>query len=130
MPVQIDGMGIAGYDLAGNGHPDYFLTSQADNRLQELAGGPGIPTYHDIALAGGVTAARPAVGGDVLPSTAWHPEFQDINNDGFIDLLITKGNVSAEPDFAARDPGDLFLGQPDGTFVDAAEAVGIVEQPG
>jgi hypothetical protein len=125
--VQIQGMGIASYDFAGDGRPDYFLTSQADNRLQQLAGGPGIPTYTDIALKMGLTAARPAVGGDVLPSTAWHPEFQDVNNDGLIDLLLTKGNPSAVPEYATRDPSNLFLGQPDGSFVDTAEAAGIVD---
>jgi len=125
--VQIQGMGIATYDLSGDGKPDYFLTSQADNRLQQLAGRPGLPSYTDVALHKGVTAARPAVGGDVLPSTAWHPEFQDVNNDGFIDLLITKGNPSVVPEYATRDPSDLFLGQPDGSFVDQAEAAGIVD---
>jgi hypothetical protein len=125
--VQIQGMGIATYDLAGDGKPDYFLTSQADNRLQELAGGPGRPDYRDIALKMGVTSARPGAGGDVLPSTAWHPEFQDVNNDGFIDLLITKGNPSAVPEYASKDPSALFLGRPDGTFVDRAEAAGIVD---
>ncbi len=127
MPVQIQGMGIASYDLAGNNRPDYFLTSQADNRLQELGGGPGAPTYHDIAFKMGVTSARPGAGGDILPSTSWHPEFQDVNNDGFIDLLITKGNPSVVPEYASRDPSALFLGQPDGTFVDSAEAAGIVD---
>lgn len=127
MTVQIQGMGIASYDLAGDRRPDYFLTSQADNKLQELAGGPGRPTYQDIALKLGVNAARPGVGSDVLPSTSWHPEFQDVNNDGFIDLLITKGNPSAVPEYATRDPSALFLGRPDGTFADAAEAAGIVD---
>ena len=125
--VQIQGMGIAGYDLAGNGKPDYFLTSQADNRLQQLTGGPGQPTYQDIALQMGVTSARPGAGSDVLPSTSWHPEFQDVNNDGLIDLLITKGNPSLVPEYASRDPSALFLGKPDGTFVDVAEAAGIVD---
>ena len=30
------------------------------------------------------------------------------------------------PDYATRDPSDLFLGQPDGTFVEGADAAGIV----
>jgi hypothetical protein len=66
------------------------------------------------------------VGGDVLPSTAWHPEFEDVNNDGFVDLFVTKGNVEAQPDYAARDPSNLLLGRADGTFVDEAEEAGIV----
>jgi hypothetical protein len=125
--LQIMGMGIAGYDLTGDGLPDYFLTSQGDDKLQTLTAGPAQPTFRDIALKRGVTAARPATGGDVLPSTSWHPEFQDVNNDGFIDLLVTKGNVSAEPDYATRDPSDLFIGQPDGTFVEGVQAAGIVD---
>lgn len=124
--MQIWGMGIASQDLTGDGYPEIFLTSQGDNKLQTLTAGPASPTYRDIALKRGVTAARPFTGGDVLPSTAWHPEFADVNNDGFTDLFISKGNVSAQPDFASRDPSNLLLGQPDGTFVEAAEEAGIV----
>jgi hypothetical protein len=126
VPLQIMGMGIAAYDLTGDGLPEYFLTSQGDDKLQALTAGPTQPTYRDIALKRGVTAARPTTGGDVLPSTSWHPEFQDVNNDGFVDLLVTKGNVDAQPGYATRDPSALFLGQPDGTFADQAEAAGIV----
>jgi enediyne biosynthesis protein E4 len=124
--TQIWGMGIASYDLSGDGYPDVFLTSQGDNKLQTLTAGPAQPTYRDIGSKRGVTAARPFTGGDVLPSTGWHPEFQDVNNDGFIDLFISKGNVSAQPDFARKDPSDLLLGQPDGTFRESADAAGIL----
>jgi hypothetical protein len=34
--------------------------------------------------------------------------------------------VEAQPDFASRDPSNLLLGQADGTFVESAEAAGIV----
>ena len=123
--LVIWGMGIATYDVTGDGLPEVFLTSQGDNRLQTLADGATGPTYEDIALERGVTAHRPHAGGDVLPSTAWHPEFQDVNNDGFIDLFVSKGNVEAMPEFALKDPDNLLLGQPDGTFVESAEAAGI-----
>ncbi|HET9520552.1 MAG TPA: CRTAC1 family protein [Candidatus Limnocylindrales bacterium] len=124
--TQVWGMGIASHDVTADGYPDVYLTSQGDNKLQTLTAGPGQPTYRDIALRRGVTAARPFTGGDPLPSTAWHPEFQDVNNDGFIDLFLTKGNVNVMPDYAAKDPSNLMLGQPDGTFVEAADAAGIV----
>ena len=117
-PVQIWGMGIASYDLTGDGRPEIYLTSQGDNKLQTLAAGPSRPTYADIALQAGVTAAQPYAGGDTLPSTAWHPEFQDVNDDGLVDLFVSKGNVNAMADYAAKDPSNLLLGRPDGTFVE------------
>ena len=125
-PLQIWGMGIASQDLTGDGYPEVFITSQGDNKLQMLASGAAQPTYRDIALRRGVTAQRPYVGGDVLPSTAWHPEFADVNNDGFVDLFVSKGNVEAQPDHASSDPSNLLLGQADGTFVEGAQAAGIV----
>jgi hypothetical protein len=119
-------MGIASQDLTGDGLPEVYLTSQGDNKLQTLTAGPGQPTYRDIALRRGVTSAQPFDGGQSLTSTAWHPEFADVNNDGFTDLFVSKGNVGAQEGFATRDPSDLFLGQPDGTFVQAADRAGIL----
>src|SRR5438876_5128267 len=124
--VQVEGMGIASYDLTGDGYPEVFLTSQADNRLQTLALGPSQPTYRDIGQKRGVNAAQPFTGGDALPSTAWHGEFADVNNDSFIDLFISKGNVADQADYARKDPSDLLLGQPDGMFREAADSAGIV----
>jgi hypothetical protein len=124
--LVIWGMGIASYDVTGDGVPEVYLTSQGDNKLQTLANSSGRPTYEDIAIDEGVTATRPYAGGDPLPSTAWHPEFQDVNNDGFVDLFVTKGNVEAQQDFASKDPSNLLIGQDDGTFVESGEAAGIV----
>ena len=125
-PMQIWGMGIASYDLTGDGLPEVFLTSQGDNKLQTLVDGAAEPNYTDIAIRRGVTAHRPYAGGDALPSTAWHAEFQDVNNDGLIDLFITKGNVDEMVEYASRDPSNLLLGQADGTFSESGEAAGIV----
>ncbi len=124
--LQVWGMGIASQDVNGDGIPEVFLTSQGDNKLQMLDAGSTTPSFHDIALKSGVTTQRPYAGGDVLPSTAWHPEFGDVNNDGFPDLLITKGNVDGELDSAMKDPSDLMIGTADGTFTEGAQAAGIV----
>jgi hypothetical protein len=125
--MNIEGMGIASQDVTGDGYPDVFLTSQGENRLQTLTTpGTGQPTYRDIGLKRGVSADRPFTGGDTLPSTAWHPEFDDVNNDGFSDLFISKGNVREQADYARRDPSNLLIGQPDGSFVEKADEAGIL----
>jgi hypothetical protein len=130
--LQLEGMGIASYDLTGDGRPEIYLTSQGANRLQTLASAPPSaaamqPDYVDIGLDRGVNVAHPSVGSDTnLPSTSWHPEFADVNDDGLIDLFVSKGNVTEQPDFAQQDPSVLLLGQPDGTFADVAQQAGIV----
>ncbi len=123
--LRIWGMGIAAADLTGDGYLEYFLTSMADNRLQSLTDpAAGRPAYADIAFARGVTAHRPYFG-EVLPSTAWHAQFEDVNNDGLTDLFIVKGNVARMPDFAQADPNNLLLQREDGTFAEAGDRAGV-----
>lgn len=125
--VQVQGMGIASYDLTGDGLPEIYLTSEDDSKLQTLANGPSEPTYKNIGLEYGVNVTQPFTGPDVhLGSTAWQPIFDDVNNDGLIDLFVSKGNVKGQLDHAMADPSNLLLGQPDGTFREAADVAGIV----
>ncbi len=124
--LRVWGMGIASADLDFDGYPEYFLTSMADNKLQTLTEpGSPLPRYADVAFPRGAIAQRPYTGGDVRPSTAWHAQFEDVNNDGFSDLFIAKGNVSEMPDFAEADPNNLLLQRPDGTFAEAGDTAGI-----
>jgi enediyne biosynthesis protein E4 len=124
-PLQIWGMGIASHDLDGDGFPEVFLTSMSDNKLQKLEAGSTLPSYADMAYKRGVTAHRPYVGGDILPSTAWHAQFEDVNHDGLVDLFIVKGNVGAMPNFATLDPNNLLLQQSDGRFVEVGQQAGV-----
>ncbi len=123
--LQVWGMGIASHDVTGDGLPDYFLTSMADNKLRTLDPDAAGPAYSDIAFGRGVTAHRPYQGDQSKPSTAWHAEFQDVNNDGLADLFVAKGNVDAMADFAMEDPNNLLLGLPDGSFVEAGGLSGL-----
>lgn len=125
--LRIWGMGIASTDLDRDGYPDYFLTSMTDSKLQMLAkpGDKAPPAYKDVAFVKGVTAHRPYAFGDIRPSTGWHPEFEDVNNDGLADLFVAKGNVAEMPDFAARDPNNLLVQQADGTFTEMGLAAGV-----
>jgi hypothetical protein len=128
-PMQIWGMGIASQDIDGDGYPELYLTSMADNKLQKLqldaSGKAAKPEYVDIAYKRGVTAHRPYVGGDIHPSTAWHSQFADVNHDGLADIFIVKGNISTMPDFAALDPNNLLLQQTDGRFFEAGQLASI-----
>jgi hypothetical protein len=124
-PLQIWGMGIASADLDGDGYPMYFLTSMADNKLQKLGDDRSRPAYRDVAFVRGATAHRPYAGGDVHPSTAWHAQFDDVNNDALADLFIVKGNVGSMAEFALVDPNNLLLGRSDGRFVESGQQAGI-----
>ncbi len=128
-PLKIWGMGIAAYDLDFNGLSEYFLTSMADNKLQRAlpaADGSDVKaTFADIAFKAGITAHRPYTGPEKKPSTGWHAQFDDVNNDGMVDLFVAKGNVDAMPDFAKEDPNNLLLQRADGTFQEAGDLAGV-----
>ncbi|MFN4154012.1 MAG: CRTAC1 family protein [Paracoccaceae bacterium] len=125
--LRIWGMGIASTDLDADGYPEFYLTSMADNKLQRLVSPApdALPDYTDIAWAKGVTAHRPFMGEDLRPSTGWHAQFADVNNDGRVDLFVAKGNVWEMPDFAMADPNNLLLQGEDGRFVEAADKAGV-----
>ena len=59
-----------------------YLTSMFGNRLETLVDGPARPQFENIARERGVESGRPVAGDDERPSTSWHPEFEDVNNDG------------------------------------------------
>ncbi|MEX1296579.1 MAG: VCBS repeat-containing protein, partial [Candidatus Limnocylindrales bacterium] len=124
--LSVFGMGIASQDVTDDGYPEYFITTMAGNRLRGLADGPERPTFGDLAYAAGVDVAQPFAGDIDLPSTAWHAEWDDVNNDGHPDLYVAKGNVEQMPDHAAEDPSNLLIGQGDGTWTEGAIEAGIV----
>jgi hypothetical protein len=125
--LTIWGMGIAQGDLDSDGYPEYALTSMGDTKLQKLdrEADEDEPIYDDIAFDKNATAQRPYAGGDIKPSTGWHSEFADFNNDGLLDLFIAKGNVEQMQDFASYDPDNLLIGGWDGKFTEAGMLAGI-----
>ena len=78
-----------------------------------------------MAWSRGATAHRPYIGEDLKPSTGWHAQFEDMNNDSYLDLFIAKGNVARMSDFAAYDPDNLLMGSASGRFSEQGAAAGI-----
>lgn len=122
---MIWGMGIASRDLTGDGLPEIFLTSMADQKMQSLLPNATGPHYIDATYERGTTAHRPYLGDDGRPSTGWHVAFGDIENNGRDDIFIAKGNVEQMPTSAMADPNNLLIQQPNGTFLEAGDIAGI-----
>jgi hypothetical protein len=119
--VSLWGMGIASQDLNGDGLPEVMMTSMGDQLLQFNTG----TGFSDAPYALGTYAQRPFIGDDGRPSTGWHAEFADVDNDGRPDLFIAKGNVDQMPSNAIHDPNNLLMQQPNGKFVEKADVAGI-----
>ncbi len=120
--VSLWGMGIAARDITGDGRAEVMLTSMGDQLLQ-IARPDG--SYAAAPFELGTYAHRPHTGEDGRPSTGWHAEWGDVNNDGRPDLFIAKGNVDQMPENAMEDPNNLLLQRPDGTFEEIAGEAGV-----
>jgi hypothetical protein len=120
--LSIWGMGIASRDLTGDAVPEVFLTSMGDQILHIATGEPG---YRPAPYGIGTYAHAPFTGDDGRPSTGWHAEFADVDNDGRPDLFIAKGNVDQMPTNAMKDPNNLLRQKPDGTFEEVALTAGV-----
>ncbi|MFC7705893.1 CRTAC1 family protein [Plastorhodobacter daqingensis] len=119
--ISLWGMGIASRDITGNGFPDVMLTSMGDQLLQFNDG----THYVNAPYEQGSAAQRPWFGDDGRPSTGWHAEFGDVNNDGLADLFIAKGNVDQMPSNAMKDPNNLLIQEGDGRFAERADTAGV-----
>lgn len=115
------GMGIASHDITGDGLPEVMMTSMGDQLLQ-INHGTG---FENAPFSLGTYAQRPYLGDDGRPSTGWHAEFGDIDNDGRLDLFIAKGNVDQMPSNAIHDPNNLLMQMPDGRFAERGDVAGL-----
>lgn len=115
------GMGIASRDLQGDGLPEVMITSMGDQLLQINRG----TSMENAPFGIGTYAHQPYIGDDGRPSTGWHAEFGDIDNDGRDDLFIAKGNVDQMPSNAIHDPNNLLMQGADGVFVERGDVAGV-----
>ncbi|MFK7868415.1 MAG: CRTAC1 family protein [Roseobacter sp.] len=120
--IRLWGMGIASRDITGDGRAEVMLTSMGD-QLMQIAQADG--KYARAPYGLGTYAQRPHLGDDGRPSTGWHAEFADVNNDARPDLFIAKGNVDQMPGLAMEDPNSLLIQQADGTFTEMSIEAGV-----
>lgn len=117
------GMGIASRDLDGDGQPEVMMTSMGDQRMQTRDGTSA--AFMDVPFDLGTTAHRPYQGGDGRPSTGWHVQFGDVQNDGRDDIFIAKGNVEQMPGLAMKDPNNLLIQNEKAVFVEGGGVAGL-----
>lgn len=120
-PISIWGMGIASRDLTGDGRPEVVLTSMGDQLMQIATPNGYQAAPHSI----GTYATIPYTGDDGRPSTGWHAQFGDVDNDGRDDLFIAKGNVDQMPGMATRDPNNMLIQNADGSFREVGDVAGL-----
>jgi hypothetical protein len=114
-------MGVAVGDYAHNGFPALFVTDFAlDN--PPLYRNEGGWNFRDVSYASGVGLSS-------VPWVKWGDAFVDLDNDGWLDLIVANGHVYPQVDqldsgARYREPKLLYLNQGNGTFCDASSLAG------
>jgi hypothetical protein len=114
-------MGIAIGDYLHNGLPSLYVTHFSDD-YDTLYRNDGHWDFHDVSYSAGVA----------LPSVhwvRWGDAFVDLDNDGWLDLIVASGHVYPQVDTLLsadryREPKLLEINQGDGTFCDAHDQAG------
>ena len=114
-------MGIAVGDYVHNGRPSLYVTDFSFD-YSPLYRNDGNWAFEDAGYPSGVG----------LPSVLlvkWGDAFVDLDNDGWLDLILVTGHVYPQAEalpsaHGFREPKQLHLNQKDGTFCDASDQAG------
>jgi enediyne biosynthesis protein E4 len=114
-------MGIALGDYLHAGRLSLFVTNFAEE-YNTLYRNEGKLTFTDVSYASGTAPSS-------LPYVGWGTGFFDLDNDGWLDLLVVNGHVYPQVDTRDigakyRQPKLLYVNQDDGTFREAGRDVG------
>ena len=114
-------MGIALGDYNHSGKPSIFVTNFTDENVL-LYRNDGDWNFKEDSFPSGV--AMPS-----LPLVKWGTAFVDLDNDGWLDLILGNGHVYPQVDSLPsgagyRQPTILELNQKDGSFCDASGQAG------
>ena len=99
------GMGIASYDLTGDGYPEVYLTSQGDNRLQTLDGRTGAADVRDIgARARRDWRPRRSPAATRCPRRPGTPSSRTSTTTASWTSSSQRATSTEQPDYATKDP--------------------------
>ena len=114
-------MGIALGDYLHAGRLSLFVTNFSEE-YNTLYRNEGKLTFTDVSYASGTASSS-------LPYVGWGAGFFDLDNDGWLDLLVVNGHVYPQVDTRDigtkyRQPKLLYINKRDGTFREASRDVG------
>ncbi len=119
--IEQANMGLAVGDYENKGRMSIAISHFSDEYMALYRNDGGM-TFTDVSHSAGVAhATEPYVG--------WGDAFLDLNNSGWLDLVLVNGHVYPQVDNAKlgihyREPKLVFLNAHDGTFREATEKVG------
>jgi len=119
-------MGVTWGDYDHSGRLSMFITEFADqpNTLYRNQGARG---FEDVAM-------QSHLGQPSLPLVGWGTAFFDMDNDGWLDLLVCSGHVYPQMDTvkgsaAYAQPMLLHRNLRNGTFEEVSKAAGLADMP-
>lgn len=119
-------MGVTWGDYDHSGRLSMFITEFADqpNTLYRNEGSRG---FEDVAM-------QSRLGQASLPLVGWGTAFFDMDNDGWLDLLVVNGHVYPQMDnvkgsAAYAEPMLLHRNLRDGTFEEMSKSAGFADMP-
>ncbi len=112
------GVGVGDYDL--DGHLDVVRT-HFQNQSTGLYHNNGKGNFEDVTAQAGLAGERRFI--------SWGTCLQDLDNDGYPDILSVTGTVYPEleavyPKYPRRGPRIVFRGQQDGRFLELGDEAG------
>ncbi len=119
--VEQANMGVAVGDFMHTGRMSIAITHFSDE-YAVLYRNDGNLNFSDISHAAGIARST-------TPFVGWGDEFVDLNNSGWLDLVLANGHVYPQVDNAKlgtayREPRIVFENQRDGTFKDISAQLG------
>jgi hypothetical protein len=114
-------MGVAVGDYLHTGRPSLYVTN-FDDEYDNLFRNDGNWSFSEMIYKSSAGMPR-------APYVKWGDAFVDLDNDGWLDLIVVGGHVYPQMDelpasAGYREPKLLHLNQGDGTFCDASELAG------